>query len=405
MSAPAPSPPARPGNRLAYIDNVRIFLSMLVVAHHAGQPYGSDGWWLFQSPLRSHWIHLFFGVNEAFFMGLFFLMAGYFHPGSVDRKGPGRFVADRLWRFGVPAAVMVLGITPVFIYYHEVLFKGLPACGYWDFLKGAYLGLAERPPGWPGDPGIHLEFIHLWFIENLFLYGAAYALFRALHRLLVGGRDTAPTARMTAPIAPRTAHLALAGLTLWLAATTFLIRIWWSVDDWKVLLAIWEVEFAHVPQYVTMFVLGLVAARRNWFARFPARVGWIWLGLGAVCVVVWMARGAGLDFPVWIGGFSIAAANRAAWESVLCVGFCAGLLTLTRERFPQQTRLMKILSDNAFAVYVFHVPVVTLLQYALAGTGLGPLQSFFAVTVLGIALAFPLTHYVLRRLPLLKQAL
>ena len=403
MSAAAT--PAKPGSRLAYIDNVRIFLSMLVVAHHAGQPYGSDGWWLFQSPLRSHWIHLFFGVNEAFFMGLFFLMAGYFHPGSVDRKGPARFVLDRLWRFGVPAAIMVLGITPVFIYFHEVLFKGLPACGYWDFLKGAYLGLADRPLGWPGEHGIHLEFIHLWFIENLFIFGGLYALYRALHRLVASGRDTAPAKQPTTPIAPRTAHLALAGLALWLAATTFVIRIWWNVDDWKVLLAIWEIEFAHLPQYVTMFLLGIVAARRNWFQRFPARVGFTWLGIGLACGAVWMARGAGRPLPIWTGGFSVAAAHRAAWEALLCVGFCAGLLTLTRERLPQQTPLMKILSDNAFAVYVFHVPVVTLLQYALAGSGLGALGSFFAVTVLGIGLTFPLTHYVLRRLPLLKQAL
>ncbi|PKN09989.1 MAG: acyltransferase [Deltaproteobacteria bacterium HGW-Deltaproteobacteria-8] len=401
MSAPALTPTAKPGSRLAYIDNVRIFLSMLVVAHHAGQPYGSDGWWLFQSPLRSGWIGLFFGVNEAFFMGLFFLMAGYFHPGSVDRKGPARFVLDRLWRFGVPAAIMVLGITPVFIYYHEVLFKLLPAVPYRDFFQGVYLGIADRPLGWPGDPGIHLEFIHLWFIENLFLYGCVYALYR----FFAGKRDTAPAKRPTTPIAPATAHWALFALVLWLGVTTFAIRIWWNVDDWKVLLGIWEIEFAHLPQYVTMFVLGIIAARRNWFERFPARVGWTWLAIGAVCVVVWMARGAGLPLPIWIGGFSLAAANRAAWESVLCVGFCAGLLTLTRERFPDQSRLMKILSDNAFAVYVFHVPVVTLLQYALAGTGLGALQSFFTVTVLGILLTFPLTHFVLRRLPLLKQAL
>ena len=401
MSAPAVTPPTKPVSRLAYIDNARIFLSLLVVAHHAGQPYGSDGWWLFQSPLRSHWIGLFFGVNEAFFMGLFFLMAGYFHPGSVDRKGPGRFVLDRLWRFGAPIVIMVLCITPVFIYFHEVLFKHLPAVPYWDFFSGAYLGLADRPLGWPGDPGIHTEFIHLWFIENLFIYGGVYALYRAV----AGSRDSAPATRMAEPIAPATAHRALISLVLWLSVTTFLIRIWKSVDDWKVLLGIWEIEFAHLPQYVTMFTLGILAARRNWFERFPARAGFTWLWIGVACVAVWMARGAGLDVPFWIGGFTLAAANRAVWEAVLCVGFCAGLLTLTRERLPQQTRLMKILSDNAFAVYIFHVPVVTLLQYALSGTSLGPLESFFAVTALGIALTFPLTHFVLRRLPLLRQAL
>jgi glucans biosynthesis protein C len=395
VSAPAQK------TRLAYIDNVRILLSLLVVAHHAGQPYGSDGWWLFQSPLRSGWIGLFFGVNEAFFMGLFFLIAGYFHPGSLDRKGPARFVTDRLWRFGVPIVAMVLGITPVFIYYHEVLFKLLPAVPYWDFYRGVYLGIADRPLGWPGDPGVHLEFIHLWFIENLFIYGGVYALYR----LVAGGRDKPAAQRPTAPIATATAHWALAALVLWLGVTTFLIRIWWNVDDWKVLFGIWEIEFAHLPQYATMFALGILAARRNWFERFPARAGLAWLGIGAVCVAVWMARGAGLALPIWIGGFSLAAANRAAWESVLCVGFCVGLLALARERFPQQTRLMKILSDNAFAVYIFHVPVVTLLQYALSGTGLGALGSFFTVTALGILLTFPLTHLVLRRLPLLKHAL
>jgi peptidoglycan/LPS O-acetylase OafA/YrhL len=396
MTVSAPQKP-----RLAYIDNVRIFLSMLVVAHHAGQPYGSDGWWLYQSPLRAHWIHLFFGVNEAFFMGLFFLMAGYFHPGSVDRKGPFKFVVDRLWRFGVPIVVMVLGITPVFIYFHEVLFKALPAIPYWDFYSGVYLGFAPRPALWPGDAGIHTEFVHLWFIENLFIFGLCYALYR----LLAGGRDAKPATRPTEPIPARTAHLSLIGLVAWLAVTTFVIRLWKPVDDWKVLLGIWEIEFAHMPQYITMFTLGIVASRRNWFERVPAQVGFTWLGVGLACVVVWMGREFGLPFVEWIGGMSIAAANRALWESLLCVGFCAGLLTLTRERFPHQTPFAKALSDSSFAVYVFHVPVVTLLQYAIAGTGLGAAGSFLVVSVLGILISFPLAHYVLRRLPILGKAL
>ena len=397
MSAPAPAK----ANRLAYIDNVRIFLSMLVVAHHAGQPYGSEGWWLFQSPLRNEWIGLFFGVNEAFFMGLFFLMAGFFHPGSVDRKGPARFVLDRLWRFGVPIAVMVLGITPIFIYYHAVFFKHLVFSSYWEFYSGVYLGIAPAPAVWTGPAGPNLEFVHLWFIENLFIYGCVYALYRAL----AGTRGTAQAARPTEPISAATAWKSLLALVLWLSVSTYCIRIWKSVDDWKVLLGFWEIEFAHLPQYVTMFTLGIVAARRNWFSRFPACVGWVWLWIGAACVALFLATGLGLDIPFWKGGLSWEATIRAVWESLLCVGFSVGLLTLTRERLPGQTPLMKVLSDNSFAVYIFHVPVVTLLQYWLAGSSLGPVESFLLVTALGIAITFPLAHYVLRRLPLLSRAL
>ncbi|MBI5520095.1 MAG: acyltransferase family protein [Desulfovibrio sp.] len=393
------SAPAKP--RLAYIDNVRIFLSMLVVAHHAGQPYGHDGWWLYQSPLKSQWIGLFFSVNEAFFMGLFFLIAGYFQPGSVDRKGPLKFVLDRLWRFGVPIAVMVLGITPIFMYYHDIIWKSMQMSSYLDYYLGAYLGLTAPPAGWTGPKGPNQELIHLWFIQNLFIYGGVYALYRAI----VGDRDRKPKALPQEPIAPATAHWALITLVLWLTVSTYLIRIWKSVDDWKVLLGFWEIEFAHLPQYVTMFVLGIIAARRNWFERFPAKVGWVWLGIGVVCVGLCFARGVGFNFPFWNGGADPLALLRATWESLLCIGFAAGLLTLTRERFPSQGPLAKILSDSSFAVYIFHVPVVTLLQYWLSDSGLGPFQLFVVISILGIGISFPLAHFVLRRLPILGKAL
>lgn len=394
MSAPAKQ-------RLAYIDNLRIALSMLVVAHHAGQPYGHEGWWLYQSALKDQWIGLFFGVNEAFFMGLFFLMAGYFHPGSVDRKGPLRFVLDRLWRFGLPIAVMVFAVTPVFMYFHDILWKHMELTSFLDYYLGAYLGLAAPPAGWTGPRGPNQELVHLWFIENLFFYGCVYALYRAL----AGGRDARPQALPQGPIAPATAHLALLALALWLTAGTYLIRIWKSVDDWTVLFGFWEIEFAHFPQYVTMFVLGAVAARRNWFERFPASVGRVWLWLGVGCVALFLSRGLGLPVPFWNGGADPVALIRAGWESLLCVAFCAGLLTLFRERFPAQGPLAKALSDSSFAVYIFHVPVVTLLQYAFGRTSLGPMAQFLAISVLGIGISFPLAHYVLRRLPLLGKAL
>ena len=192
---------------------------------------------------------------------------------------------------------------------------------------------------------------------------------------------------------------------VWLSLSSYLIRIWKSVDDWKVLLGFWEIEFAHFPQYVTMFVLGIIAARRNWFERFPAKAGWVWLWIGVVAVILCYARGVGFNFPFWNGGADPIALLRATWESFLCVGFCAGLLTLTRERFPGQTPFTKALSDSSFAVYIFHVPVVTLLQYWLTGSGLGPFELFVVISILGILITFPLAHFVLRRLPLLGKAL
>ena len=43
-------------NRLLYLDNLKVCLTVLVIFHHAGQAYGDGGGWAsFQSMLPSLW--------------------------------------------------------------------------------------------------------------------------------------------------------------------------------------------------------------------------------------------------------------------------------------------------------------------------------------------------------------
>jgi peptidoglycan/LPS O-acetylase OafA/YrhL len=51
--------------RLLFIDNLRIALIVLVVAHHAGQAYGPGGWWYFENPDRAPILGAFFTVNRS----------------------------------------------------------------------------------------------------------------------------------------------------------------------------------------------------------------------------------------------------------------------------------------------------------------------------------------------------
>lgn len=79
-------PDSRP--RLFFIDNLRIGLIALVVAHHAGQAYGpTGGWWYFMEPARAGILGAFFDVNRSFFMSLFFMISGYFCR-DVERCEP-----------------------------------------------------------------------------------------------------------------------------------------------------------------------------------------------------------------------------------------------------------------------------------------------------------------------------
>jgi hypothetical protein len=55
--------------RVGAIDNLRIYLTILVIAHHAGQANGPTGgdWPIFDDE-RARLLGPFFGVNAAFFM-------------------------------------------------------------------------------------------------------------------------------------------------------------------------------------------------------------------------------------------------------------------------------------------------------------------------------------------------
>lgn len=93
-------------SRTAYTDNLRIYLTLLVIFHHAAIAYGGAGDWGVKdrvtdevSPLL---LSLFNGVNQAYFMATFFLLAGYFTPAAFARKGAKQFLSDRLIRLGVP---------------------------------------------------------------------------------------------------------------------------------------------------------------------------------------------------------------------------------------------------------------------------------------------------------------
>ncbi|NJO75003.1 MAG: acyltransferase [Leptolyngbyaceae cyanobacterium RM1_406_9] len=90
-------------SHLWFVDNVRIFLTVLVIAHHAGQPYGpTGGMWLVSNLEQADILGAFFATNAAFFMGLFFLISGYFVPGAYARKGTKVFLQERFLRLGVP---------------------------------------------------------------------------------------------------------------------------------------------------------------------------------------------------------------------------------------------------------------------------------------------------------------
>lgn len=365
-------------SRLHYLDNLKVFLTVLVILHHAGQPYGPGGWWPFEQAARSPYLGILFAVNETFFMCLFFFVSGYFLPGAVDRKGPWPFIRDRLLRLGVPLLAFLFAVTPFFMYASYLTFRGgdLPFFQYyWEI----YLGIGGQPAGWPGPVWPDMQPGHLWFIQHLLVYALIYGAWR----LLVPRKPDAKPGK-----AP--GGWAIFGYALAMAAIVYVVRLWYPVQWERVL--IFQVQIGRLPQYIALFILGAVAYRRGWLDRLssPANVRWLWLGaaliLGSVTFILLGIRLGPIGQRVL----------DVTWENLTGISLMVGLAALFRKRYNQTGHLWRTLSDSAYAAYIIHVAVVVLLQYALAGVNLGPLVKFLLVSLAGVPLSFGIGHLLLR---------
>ena len=141
---------------------------MGVVAVHAAIVYGVDGSFYLEdydsmAGVSVGFLTLAVGVGFLFGLGAFFLIAGRLSGPSLDRKGPGRFVRDRLVRRGIPIIFYVVAIAPVMEYV-----KYRDEGGARGFLSFAWDQRSDPAPG------------PTWFIEALLAFSLAYALVRAL---------------------------------------------------------------------------------------------------------------------------------------------------------------------------------------------------------------------------------
>jgi len=192
---------------------------------------------------------------------------------------------------------------------------------------------------------------------------------------------------------PAPGHLAIAVYAVALTATTLAVRAVWPQDTWLRLLGV-PYEPMHLPQYASLFVIGLIAARGDWFTRLPTRVGAVWFGIG---LALFLAAGAllatGTQLPGGIGAEEV-------WQlcdSTVCIGMILGLLVFFRQHVTRTGPWAARLAASVYGVYLIHVYVVILLQMPLVDAPLGALAKFAIVTLAGLALSFLIVD-TLRRL-------
>lgn len=345
-------------NRLYFIDNLRVFCIIIVVFIHTAVTYSCIGRWYYNEPsllggLDQLFFYLFQSHAQAFSMSLFFLIAGYFIPDSLNRKGRKKFILDRLYRLGIPVLVFIFILHPICvkIAHPEADIASMMLGG---IKNGEFLS-------WTGP---------LWFALTLLFFSIIYSFF--YRPALSVGKNM----NITAP-----KIISLIGLITLLA---FCIRIFMPIGtSWM------NLQFCYFAAYVVMFYIGTLVAKYNLLQKLTYSKGRNWLILAFVIgLPIWFSAvffGKAADGSIHIeGGLATASFVYALWESFFCVAFIVGLFGITQAKFNMQNKLMKFLSANTFGIYVFHAPVLIALSVLLKEVHIQVLAKFLLTGTLAV---------------------
>jgi peptidoglycan/LPS O-acetylase OafA/YrhL len=349
-----------------YIDRLRSVMTVLVILHHTAITYGAPGGW-FWTELKpsatpaSLVLTLFVTTNQAYFMGFFFFLAGYFTPASLERKGYARFICDRFLRLGVPLLAFGLILGP---------------------LTAAIVNYAKGDGFWAVFPWLwrHKQFINgpLWFAQALLIFSLAYCLWRA-----IAGAPLSQAQRAPRPV-PAGRWWLLSALAVGIGALA--IRQFVPVGK-----NVFGLQLGYFSSYSFLFSLGIAAWRYDWLrqlTRKNTRTGIVALSIAWPLFLIAVAAAIKLSGPGksnFAGGLSWTAIFYALWEPFVAWGLIAAWLLVFRARMNQPSAFWDWLNRRAYAVYILHPPVLVGIALLLHWWAAPALVKFGVVGMLACA--------------------
>jgi len=367
--------------RLFYLDNLRVYLSILVILHHAAMAYSGTGEWDIVDPMIDDispiFLTFFTTINQSYFMSVFFLLAGYFTPDSLDKKGEASFIKDRLIRLGIP----LLLFPPIILNINEYLYAVY-------YLKKPFSLKFTYSPA------------HLWFLQALSIFTLIYVVYRIL------ADQSAPNYKFHYYQDRFPPNSALALSIIFLTMLTFAVRLIFPVGS-----KVASFQFAHFVHYTFSFYIGVMARRGDWFNRLKEKQAMQWgiISLIMIPLIVVLLFSDGSteiqeNIVKFLGGMHWQAFGYALWETILFIGITVFLLYFFRIHFYKAGSLLRFMARNVYTVYIIHLTLLWGMNILFLSVNIPTILKFFFVSLITIPLSFLLSSLI-RKIPYATRVL
>ena len=381
--------------RIHSFDNLRWFLSILVIIWHSANAYIGTGWPISEEG-SSLLVSILISFLDAIIMPLFFYIAGYFSEQSFDHNQDNRFLKKRAkkillpWIFGlfliVPLATFLgqISSTPQSGNYLEVWINNLK--NFLTFETGVIEGAAFYQR-------------YLWFLGVLFTFVLIFYIIKKLKKVKISSESESESDNEN--LSKRNVNKIILGIII-LGVVLQMVNIGLvmvfcdssQAEPFFSVLNIFQFQTGRLPLYIIYFVFGVYTCKNNLIKRgfFKENLK-KWSILFYISLIIHLVYcNLIIDMlPAEISGplFCITL-NVLIMSSV---GYCCSIFQKYFEY-----KIEKIDTSIAFEMYLSHYLYVYALQLLMFQfPGIPLVLKFLMVSILSILLAYFTSKYILKK--------
>merc|ERR1712113_72300 len=194
-------------------------------------------------------VYVFSGLNQSFFMILFFFFSGYFSPRSLNKKGTYMFLFDKLKRLGIPLIITLY-------LWHPFAEEGT------SYLIGQNPEFTQKLLG----EGV------AWFVQQLIIFNIVYAF--------ACGEGWAPKIKCPS-------LLSFFGMSLLLGLLAALLSLFFPPPPASFFTV--PLFWVYYPSYILFFFGGALAQVNNWMDEIKDKSRLIIYAWAIICIAITVA--------------------------------------------------------------------------------------------------------------------
>ncbi len=351
--------------RYHYLDNIRALAMFLGVVFHAALAYSPffQNFWFTAGNESAVSIDMVAFFTHLFRMPLFFLVSGFFAIMLLQKRGISGFLKNRAMRILLP-----------FILFFPLLVAAIFAVIAWalanvDNLSPMLLLIQEMKNN-PDAPKPPLSTMHLWFLFNLFLFALTTSVlykFKFFESKLVSKISSAKFILFVLPLLMIPAMYSQ--LAPHPAAEKFYPELW-SFGFYGLFFILGCLIFLkqrlleQFEPYKHMLLVVSLLAYIVFYNLLPA----------TITVEELMATATEGFNPAWNHIYV------AICEAVIAVYMTIYCLLLGKKFLNKQNKALKLISDSSYWVYLIHLPILLMIQFALIDVDINMWLKFFVST-------------------------